>query len=137
MKSNISNVATFLAMALLAGETYSDDEKEILGEIAEALGVDKAELIAKVDEAVTTLEEKDDETVQAYLEENVSKIEEEDASTLMQCAIEIVLADGVVTCDEVQVLFDLADATGVVEYTDVVLMLIDLVKYDSDIVVVE
>ncbi len=122
-----------MAVALLAGGTYSEEEKEMLGEIAEALKVDKAKLISKVDEAVTTLKEKDNEAVQAYLEENVSKIEEEDASILMQCAIEIVLTDGVVTRDKIQVLFNLSDATEVVEYTDVVLMLIDLVKDDSDI----
>jgi len=51
----------------------------------------------------------------------------------MQCAIEIVLADDVIARDEVQVLFDLADATGSVEHTDVALMLADLVKYNPDI----
>ena len=133
MKSDIKNAAAFLAVAIWADGVYAEEEKEKLGEIAEALIVSKAELIANVDEAVVALEAMDDEAVQAYLVDNASTIEEDDAKVLMQCAIEIVLADGVITRDEVQVLFDLADATGVVEHTDVALMLADLTKYDSDI----
>ncbi|GFI53620.1 hypothetical protein IMSAGC022_00208 [Alistipes sp.] len=71
--------------------------------------------------------------MQAYLIDNASALEEEDTKVLMQCAIEIVLADNVITQDEVQVLFDLADATGAVEHTDVALMLVDLIKYNPDI----
>ena len=133
MKSGIKNAAAFLAVAIWADGVYAEEEKEKLGEIAEALKVSKAELIANVNEAVVALEAMDDEAVQAYLVDNASTIEEDDAKVLMQCAIEIVLADGVITRDEVQVLFDLADATGVVEHTDVALMLADLTKYDSDI----
>ena len=133
MKSGIKNAAAFLAVAIWADGVYAEEEKEKLGEIAEALKVSKAELIANVNEAVVALEAMDNEAVQDYLVDNASTIEEDDAKVLMQCAIEIVLADGVITRDEVQVLFDLADATGVVEHTDVALMLADLTKYDSDI----
>lgn len=133
MKSDIRNVAAFLAVVIWADGVYAAEEKEILTEIAEVLEVDKADLTTAVDEAVAALEGKDDEAVQTYLVENASAVEDDEANVLMQCAIEIVLADGVMTRDEVQVLFDLADATGVVEHTDVALMLADLVKYDSDV----
>ena len=44
------------------------------------------------------------------------------------------MADNVITVDEVQVLFDLADAMGgEVEHADVTLMLLDLVKYSPEI----
>ena len=86
-----------------------------------------------MDEALATLEAKDEEEVQTYLVENASAIEEDEAKVLMQCAIEIVLADNVVTADEVQTLFDLADATGSLEHSEVALMLLDLVKYDPEI----
>ena len=51
----------------------------------------------------------------------------------MQCAIEIILADNVITQDEVQVLFDLADATGTIEHADITLMLTDFVKYNPEV----
>ena len=133
MKSDIKNVAAFLATAIWADGVYAEGEKEILTEIAEALNADAAELSQHVDEALATLEAKDEEEVQTYLVENASAIEEDEAKVLMQCAFEIVLADNVVTADEVQTLFDLADATGSLEHSEVALMLLDLVKYDPEI----
>lgn len=133
MKSDIKNVAAFLAVAIWADGVYAEEEKMILAEIAEVLNVEESELTENVDEALKVLQDKDDEAVQAYIIENASALDEEDVKVLMQCAIEIVLADDVIACDEVQVLFDLADATGSVEHTDVALMLADLVKYNPDI----
>ncbi len=133
MKSDIKNVAAFLAVAIWADGVYAEEEKMILAEIAEVLNVEESELTENVDEALKVLQDKDDEAVQAYIIENASALDEEDVNVLMQCAIEIVLADDVIARDEVQVLFDLADATGSVEHTDVALMLADLVKYNPDI----
>ena len=133
MKSDIKNAAAFLAVAIWADGVYAAEEKEVLAEIAEALEVNAGELTEKVEVSLKELEEKDDEGVQSYLVEHASAIEEEDADTLMECAIEIILADNVISRDEVQALFDLADATGTVEHTDVALMLVDLVKYAPEI----
>ncbi len=133
MKSDIKNVAAFLAVAIWADGVYAEEEKMILAEIAEVLNLEESELTENVDEALKVLQDKDDEAVQAYIIENASALDEEDVKVLMQCAIEIVLADDVIARDEVQVLFDLADATGSVEHTDVALMLADLVKYNPDI----
>lgn len=133
MKSDIKNVAAFLAVAIWVDGVYAEEEKMILAEIAEVLNVEESELTENVDEALKVLQDKDDEAVQAYIIENASALDEEDVKVLMQCAIEIVLADDVIARDEVQVLFDLADATGSVEHTDVALMLADLVKYNPDI----
>lgn len=133
MKSDIKNVAAFLAVAIWADGVYAEEEKMILAEIAEVLNVEESELTENVDKALKVLQDKDDEAVQAYIIENASALDEEDVRVLMQCAIEIVLADDVIARDEVQVLFDLADATGSVEHTDVALMLADLVKYNPDI----
>lgn len=133
MKSDIKNVAAFLAVAIWADGVYAEEEKTILSEIAEVLNVEESELTENVDEALKFLQDKDDEAVQAYIIENASALDEEDVKVLMQCAIEIVLADDVIARDEVQVLFDLADATGSVEHIDVALMLADLVKYNPDI----
>ncbi len=133
MKSDIKNVAAFLAVAIWADGIYASEEKKMLADIAEALDVDVAELTENVEISLNELEGKDEEAVQAYLIDNASALEEEDTKVLMQCAIEIVLADNVITQDEVQVLFDLADATGAVEHSDVALMLVDLIKYNPDI----
>ena len=133
MKSTLENVAAFLAVAIWADGVYADGEKEILGEIAQALETDEKELTKAVDTAVASLEKKNDDEITEYVTDHASQIEEEDVLPLMECAIEIVLADNVITKDEVNTLFDLADATGVVEHSDVLLMVADLVKYEPDI----
>ena len=104
MKSDIKNVAAFLAVAIWADGVYAEEEKMILAEIAEVLNVEESELTENVDEALKVLQDKDDEAVQAYIIENASALDEEDVKVLMQCAIEIVLADDVIARDEVQVL---------------------------------
>lgn len=133
MKSTLENVAAFLAVAIWADGVYADGEKKILGEIVQALETDEKELTKAVDTAVASLEKKNDDEITEYVTDHASQIEEEDVLPLMECAIEIVLADNVITKDEVNTLFDLADATGVVEHSDVLLMVADLVKYEPDI----
>lgn len=133
MNSDIKNVAAFLAVAIWADGVYADEEKAILDEITLALKVDKDILIKEVDDSVKSLEKKNEEQIAQFLIENASVVDEEDAVVLMECAIEIVLADNVITKDEVETLFDLADATGVVEHSDVVLMIADLVKTHPEI----
>lgn len=134
MKSEIKNVAAFLAVAIWADGVYSEEETEIIADIAEALGVDPKELAQHVSDAVKSLEDKDDDAVQEFLVANASAIDEDESKKLLQCAIEIVMADNVISADEVQVIFDLADAMGGdVEHADVALMLVDLVKYSPEI----
>lgn len=133
MKTNMQDAVAFLATAIWSNGFYAEEEKETLNEIAEVLEVDAEELTKEIDAAVASLEDKSDEEVNEYLIEHASKIEEEDAEVLMQCAIEIVLADGVIEREEAEVLFDLADATGYLSNADVLLMVADMVKYDPDI----
>ena len=134
MKSEIKNVAAFLAVAIWADGVYSEEETEIIADIAEALGVDPKELAQHVGDAVKSLEDKDDDAVQEFLVANAPAIDEDESKKLLQCAIEIVMADNVTSADEVQVIFDLADAMGGdVEHADVALMLVDLVKYSPEI----
>ena len=133
MKSDIKNIAAFLAVAIWADGVYAVEEELVLADIAEALEVEVAGFKENIEVALGELEGKDEEAVQAYLAENASAIEENETKVLMQCAIEIVLADNFITQEEVQALFDLADATGVVKHSDVALMLADLVKYNPDI----
>lgn len=133
MKTDLKNAAAFLATAIWADGYYSEEEKNILDEIAEELKVDTDELKAAVNREVELLEPKTEEEVTEYLIENATAIEPEDVLTLMQSAIEIVLADSVLSKDEANVLFELADATGILSNSDVLLMVADLIKYDPEI----
>ncbi len=134
MKSELKNIAGFLAVCIWADGLYTEEEKEILGEIAEALEVDQKDLSDQIDSALETLEGMEDDAIQDFLVDHASAIEEGEEKILLQCAIEIVLADQVVSAEEVDVLFELADATGgEIDHADVTLMLLDLVKYSPEI----
>lgn len=133
MKTDLKNIAVFLATAAWANGYYADEEKEQLKEIAEALGVDEKALTEAVDAEVAKLDEMNEDEAGEYLIEYATGIDEEDAIALMECAIEIVLADGVIERDEVETLFDLADATGSISHVEVLLMVADLIKYEPDI----
>ena len=132
MKTELKHAAAFLAVAIWADGVYAEGEKEILDDISTALGVNANELTPAVEEALETIKDKDDDSLQEYLLNNATAIDENEAKTMMQCAIEIILADDIVSKDEIQALFDLADATGSVEHADVALMLADLVKYNPE-----
>jgi predicted tellurium resistance membrane protein TerC len=132
MKTELKHAAAFLAVAIWADGVYAEGEKEILNDISTALGVNANELTPAVEEALETIKDKDDDSLQEYLLNNATAIDESESKTMMQCAIEIILADDVVSKDEIQTLFDLADATGSVEHADVALMLADLVKYNPE-----
>ena len=132
MKTELKHAAAFLAVAIWADGVYAEGEKEILDDISTALGVNTNELTPAVEEALKAIKDKDDDSLQEYLLNNATAIDESEAKTMMQCAIEIILADDVVSKDEIQTLFDLADATGSVEHADVALMLADLVKYNPE-----
>lgn len=133
MKSELKNVASFLATAIWADGYYADEEKEQLTQIAEVLDVNPDDLGKAIDEEVGRLESMNDEEVNAYLIDNASVIEPEDVPVLMECAIELVLSDGVLGGEEAEVLFELADATGILSHAAVLLMVADLVKHDPDI----
>ena len=75
MKSDIKNVAAFLAVAIWADGVYAEEEETILSEIAEVLNVEESELTENVDEALKVLQDKDDEAVQAYIIENASALD--------------------------------------------------------------
>ena len=133
MKTELKNIAAFLATAAWANGYYADEEQSQLKEIAEALGLDEKALTEAVDTEVAKLDEMNEDEAGEYLVEHAAAIDEEDAVALMECAIEIVLADGIIERDEVDTLFDLADATGTISHTEVLLMVADLIKYEPDI----
>lgn len=133
MNSDIKNVAAFLAVAIWADGVYATEEKTVLTEIAEALQTDATELTKNVEEALASIQGKEDDEIETFLIEHASAIEEDETRILLQCAIEIILADNVITQDEIQTLFDLADATGDIEHTEVALMIADFVKYNPEV----
>lgn len=132
MKTPLNKVAAFIATAIWADGEYDEAEKITTGEIADALGFDETAFSAAVDACIEEIKPLDEEAVNKYLIEAAVDIDEEDASVIFECALEMVLVDGVLSADEVSNLLSMADALGV-ETEDAVLMLADMVKEEPEL----
>ena len=132
MKTNIKNLAAFLATSIWADGEYDEAEKIVLSEIADALEVNEAELVAETEAALAEVEKMDDEAVNAYLLENGAEVDEDEAAAVYLAAMQIVTVDGVLGAEEVDNLLSIANALGL-DDAEAVMLLLELVKEDPEL----
>ena len=132
MKTNIKNLAAFLATSIWADGEYDEAEKIALSEIADALEVNEAELVAETEAALAEVEKMDDEAVNAYLLENGAEVDEDEAAAVYMAAMQIVSVDGVLGAEEVDNLLSIANALGL-DDAEAVMLLLELVKEDPEL----
>lgn len=132
MTTDIKTVASFIATAIWADNEYDEAEREAVGEIAEALEFDEQKFSAAVDEAVKELSKMDEYAVNAYLQRAADAVDDEEIGEVFEAALEIVLADNVLSGAEVSELLVMAQALGISE-EDAVLMLADMVKEEPEL----
>lgn len=132
METSMNKVAAFIACAIWADGKIDEAEKVAVGEIAEALDYKEEEFASEVDKAIAEIKDYDDEKLNQYLAEAAVDIDEKDANTIFECALEVVLVDGVLDHDEVGNLLAMADALGI-DAEDAVLMLADMIKDEPEI----
>ena len=132
MKTDIKNLAVFLATSIWADGEYNEAEKITLGEIADALELDKEKLVAETDIALAEIEKMDEDKVNDYLIEIGAEIDEDEAVMVYMAAMQIVTTDGVLSVEEVDNLLSIATALGIDE-SYAMLLLIDLVKEEPEL----
>ena len=133
MKTNIKNLAAFLATAIWADGEYDEAEKVALSEIAEALEVNEEELVAETEAAQAELDKMDEEEVFQYLINNGAEVDDDDeAAQVYMAAMQIVTVDGVLGVEEVDNLLSIASALGL-DDSYAMLLLIDLVKEEPEL----
>lgn len=132
MKTNIKNLAAFLATAIWADSEYDEAEKVALSEIAEALEVNEAELVAETEAAQAELDKMDEEEVFQYLINNGAEVDDDEAAQVYMAAMQIVTVDGVLGVEEVDNLLSIASALGL-DDSYAMLLLIDLVKEEPEL----
>ena len=132
MKTDIKNLAVFLATSMGADGEYNEAEKITLGEIADALELDKEKLVAETDIALAEIEKMDEDKVNDYLIEIGAEIDEDEAVMVYMAAMQIVTTDGVLSVEEIDNLLSIATALGIDE-SYAMLLLIDLVKEEPEL----
>ena len=131
MKTDIKNLAAFLATAIWADGEYDEAEKIVLGEIADAMELCKDSLTSETEAAIAELQQMDEDKVNEYLIEKSAEIDEEDASLVYMAVMQIVTTDGILAVEEIDILLSIASALGI-EESYAMLLLIDLVKEEPE-----
>lgn len=130
MKTDKKNIAAFVAAAIWADGHYDEAEKTTVEEIADAIEI--KDFAAAVEEEIEVVKDLEGEAVAEYLVKAGEAVDDEEIGTVFEVALQIVLCDGVLACDEVSNLFVMADALGLGhEYAT--LLLADMIKEEQDI----
>jgi tellurite resistance protein len=132
MKTDIKNLAAFLATSIWADGEYDEAEKIAISEIAEAMELNKDELLAETETAIAEVEQMNEEKINEYLIEKGAEVDEDDAALVYMAAMQIVTTDGVLGVEEVENLLSIATALGI-EESYAMLLLIDLVKEEPEL----
>lgn len=111
MKKNINVLIQFIAAAIWADGEYQAEEKGMLKEFEDALGLPIAEVEAVVNKFGTLNEEQIAET----LEQAAKGIDPNDAKSILDVTLQFIIADGVVTIDELSNFYVFAEILGISE----------------------
>ena len=132
MKTSIENIATFLAATIMADGNYDEAEKIALGEIAEAFELKEDALINAVDTEIAVQEKMSDKNLKEHLCVASTSVEGDENMYIFEAVLEIILVDGILTADEVDIMFYIADLLAISQ-SDAVLMLADMVKEEPEL----
>lgn len=130
MKTNIKNIAAFVASAVWADEVYEEAEKVAVEEIAKALELDG--FAEAVDAEIATLSGLDGQGVSDYLVEAGQGVDDEEIAHVFEAVMQILLSDGTLSYAESNNLLVVADALGL-EHEYALLMVADMIKEEADI----
>lgn len=135
MKTKMEYIAPVIATAIWADGEYDEYNKQVVKEIAEAFKLEEAAFVQLIDAEVAKLEKASTDEVNAMLLAAGKEIDEAETGMVFEAAIEIVLADGVLTREEGDNLLAIADAIGL-SHTDALLLVADMVNSEEDIEIV-
>ena len=132
MKTSDITIASLLAAVIWADGEYSEVERENLGEIAEALGIQEKALNMNVTAALGELKDLDEQKATEFAVKHAQKVDDEETGEVFLSVIQLALCDSVLTADEVHNIITIGEALDI-DRDDAVLMLCDLVKTEPEL----
>lgn len=132
MTTSTITLASLLASLVWADGEYTDTEREVVAEIADALGVPFKELNMNMTAALVEMNHLDEKAATEYAVKHAQKVDEEDAGPVFQALMQLALADSVLTQGEAHNLLTLGEALDI-EPSMVMLMLCDMVKTEPEL----
>ena len=134
MKTDIKTIASFIATAIWADGVYDEAEKIAVSEIGDALEFDENEFCEAVLAAVEEIKDLDEDAANDYLQKAADAVDDEEIGIVLEAALEIVLADGILSEEEVAELLAMATALGISDEM-AILMLSDMVKEEPELTI--
>ena len=132
MVTDIKTIASFIAAAIWVDNEYDETEKTVVSEIADALEFDETELFSAVDAAIEEIRGLDEDGVNDYLQKAAEAVDDEEIGIVFEAVMQLILADSVITEDEISTLLAMASALGLSDEMAIMLLL-DMVKEEPEL----
>ena len=108
MKTDIKVTARLMASILVAGGEYGEQEQAIVLEVAEALQYNEDDFFSAVEAALDEVEELDEDKLNTTIKEQAALVADEEIGLVFESALELSLADRVLTISEAEMLHAIA-----------------------------
>lgn len=131
MKTSISNIVPFIAVAIWADGVYEEVEKETLSEIAEALDLDEQLFVTEVEKYVEKIKDASETEVNSLLRTAGETVAADERGIVFEVVLEMILCDRVMTREESENLVAMAEALKI-EMADALLLVADMVKSEPE-----
>ena len=132
MKTDIKVTARLMASILVAGGEYGEQEQAIVLEVAEALQYNEDDCFSGVEAALDEVEELDEDKLNTTIKEQAALVADEEIGLVFESALELSLADRVLTISEAEMLHAIAEALGI-SAPMATLLIADMLKEEDDI----
>ncbi len=132
MKTDIKVTARLMASILVAGGEYGEQEQAIVLEVAEALQYKEDDFFSAVEAALNEVEALDEDKLNTTIKEQAALVADEEIGLVFESALELSLADRVLTISEAEMLHAIAEALGI-SAPMATLLIADMLKEEDDI----
>lgn len=132
MKTDIQVVARLMAAIISSGGEYGEQEQAVVLEVAEALQYDDQAFFSAVESSLDEQESLNDDQLNALIQKQAGEVVDEEIGLVFEAALELALADRVLTIDEAEMLHAIAEALGLT-IPMATLLIADMVKEEEDI----
>lgn len=132
MKTDIKVTARLMASILVASGEYGEQEQAIVLEVAEALQYNEDDFFSAVEAALDEVEELDEDKLNTTIKEQAALVADEEIGLVFESALELSLADRVLTISEAEMLHAIAEALGI-SAPMATLLIADMLKEEDDI----
>ena len=132
MKTQPNTIASLLATVIWADGDFTEAERVICDEIAEALEISASDFRKYITAAVTEVQHLSADAATEYAVKHAAKVDSEEVGEVYQSLMQMALCDGVLTSGEIYNLMAFAEALDI-DRENAVLMLCDLVKHEPEL----